>query len=238
MNRYLTAVLPLALTSTLVSADWYIQPKVGYEMRDFGLRTTDSDNMRINASIPGTILGFSFINSAGYYWGFEFSGGNSEASGFYPEDDFIERFDTTLSAGYSLGDGVTIFGGFATSDTQLENSKEQPNEPGDFQTVSSGLFIGLSQNFNSQSHSFSIAAALGRMEGTYQSDGLDAGGTSIGLSGSLSYTYRLSSGLALTAGIKGQNYSYSDMINDQTGLEVEPLNESITSYFLKTSYTF
>ena len=238
MNKSLTLALPLALASSLASAEWFVQPKVGYEIRDFGLRTIDSDNLRISASIPGVIYGISMINSAGYYWNIELSGGNGEVSDYYPEDDYIERYDSTISAGYSLGDGLTVFGGWATSDTQIENQKGQANQPDSFQTISSGLMFGLSQTFSSNAHSVNLAAAIGFMSGTYESDDLDAEGSSQGFSGSLAYTYRTPFGLAVTLGVKGQNYEYSNMYNRLTDNNVEPLNESITSYFLKTSYTF
>lgn len=240
MLRKISCITLLSLLSSSAFAEWYFQPKVGYESRNVKFESGDLEG---SATIPSLIFGFSFVNSAGYYFDFEHSGGDSEVSDFYPEDDYIERFDLTLSAGYSLGEGFTVFGGFNSADTQVENHKDQPGQPTDYQIVSEGLFLGLAKRFAfDKANSVTASLAAGMMTGKYEStdsalDPLDGEGESIGYSASLSYTRRIQQ-TSITAGVKSQSYTYSDMTTYQDGSDLPDATDEMTSVFVKASYTF
>jgi len=238
------AILPclifgLSVTST-ASADWFFQPKAGFEIRNVEF---ESGNLQGSASIPSMILGFSVVNSGGYYFDLDFSSGDSEVSNFYPEDDYIERFDVTLSAGYSLGDGLTVFGGINSTDTQIENQKGQVNQPVDYQIIAEGPFLGLAKTFSmDKSSSITASIAAGMMTGKYEStdielDSLDGEGDSIGYSASVSYTKRIEK-TTISAGIKNQSYTYSDMTTYQDNSALPDASDEMTSFFVKAAYTF
>jgi len=235
-----TILTSATLVSSGASADWYFQPKIGYEFRSFEFESGDLEG---TATIPGFILGFSVVNSSGFYFDFDFSGGEDEVSDFYPEDDYIERFDLSLSAGYSLGSGYTIFGGFNETDTQIENHKNQVNQPVDYQIISSGLFLGLAKTFTlDKTSSITTSIAAGKMSGEYEStdtalDPLDGEGESVGYSASASYTKRFDK-IAVSAGVKTQSYTYSDMKTFADGSDLPDASDKMTSFFVKTSYTF
>lgn len=225
-----------SLLSSSVFAEWYFQPKIGYEIRNIKFKFGESKG---TASIPSTIMGFSVVNSNGYYFDADLSGGNDEVSGYYPEDDYIERYDFTLSIGYSLGDGLTIFGGINTADTQAQNQKGQAVAQNEIQIVSEGPFVGLAKRFSiNKNNSVTASLAAGMMEGEIQDDTMpsDITGDSVGYSASLSYTHRIQQ-ISITTGVKSQSYTYSNMTTED-GAEQPDATDEMTSVFVKASYTF
>jgi len=236
----------LALASLSASADWYVQPKVGYESRDYEISFGEGFDPA-TATIPGLVVGISLINSSGWYADFEVSTGDDEVNNFYLEDDYIERDDFTLSTGWSLGNGLTLFTGFTGSDTTIENQKDQSTA--DYNEVkfrSEGFFGGLAKTFSfNKSHSLSVSAAIGMMEGSYQlndardgSGNIDVEGDSTGYSANVAYSYRPGNSLTFTVGVKGQAYTYTDMQDLNTGAFYVDTEETLTNVFAKTSYTF
>ncbi len=56
----------LAFASLSASADWYVQPKVGYESRNYEIAFGEGFDPA-TATIPGLVVGISLINSSGWY---------------------------------------------------------------------------------------------------------------------------------------------------------------------------
>jgi len=244
LNKSLLA-LSLVITSQATLADWYVQPKLGADFRSYTLNIGEN-NQEATANIPGLNVGISFINAGGYYFDVEYSTGEGDVSDFFLEDDYIEHSEFTLSTGYSLGSGYTVFGGFTTSGTLIENRKEQNDPITDMEFNITGFFGGMAKTFVlAKSHSINISGALGLMAAEFNSPAgeehntylFNADGDGTGFSGSASYSYR-SAPMALTLGMKVQSYSYSDMVDADTGAQYADISEDITTAFAKASFLF
>ncbi len=223
LNKSLLA-LSLVITSQATLADWYVQPKLGADFRSYTLNIGENNQ---EADV-------------------EYSTGEGDVSDFFLEDDYIEHSEFTLSTGYSLGSGYTVFGGFTTSGTLIENRKEQSDPITDMEFNITGFFAGMAKSFVlAKSHSINISGALGLMAAEFNSPAgeehntylFNADGDGTGFSGSASYSYR-SAPMALTLGMKVQSYSYSDMVDADTGAQYADISEDITTAFAKASFLF
>jgi len=231
----------LILTSASAMADWYVQPKLGYESRNYELNVSD---ISATATIPGVIAGLSLINSTGWYLDFETSVGDSEVDGFFAEEDYIKRYDITFSGGKSLGSGFTVFGGYNIVETEMANQKQQIGEADEVLFSTEGAFGGLSKSFTiSKTQTLSLSGAIGMMTGYYRITEFNVGedeaeGTAIGYSANLAYSYRPGNSLALTLGLKTQTYNYTDMTDENDGSSWADTDETLSNLFAKASYTF
>lgn len=231
----------LILSSTAALADWYVQPKVGYESRNYELNVSD---ISATATIPGVIAGLSLINSTGWYLDFEASVGDNDVEGFFAEEDYIERYDITFSGGKSLGSGYTIFGGYNIVETKMENQKQQIGEADEVLFSTEGAFGGLSKSFSiTKTQTLSLSGAIGLMTGYYRITEFNVGedeaeGSAIGYSANLAYSYRPSTSLALTMGFKTQAYNYTDMKDETDGSSWADTDETLSNVFAKASLTF
>jgi hypothetical protein len=244
--RKLFILTSLVFSFTTASSDWFFQPKLGYSSLDYELTIGQDDSDTATATIPSKTIGFSLVNSDGWYVDLDFTGGNDEVTNFFPETDYIENFNTTVSAGMSMGSGFTLFAGFNSQDTQIENHKEQPGQDKDFQFTTQGVFGGLAKTFSlNDVQSINISGAIGVMTGNYQGTPqdingifLDAEGEAVGYSVAAAYTYRITPKLPITAGLKAQSYTYTDMTDLYTDESYVYAKEELTSLFIKAAYTF
>ena len=244
--RKLFIITSLVFSCAPATADWFFQPKLGYSSLDYQLTLGQNYGDTATATIPTTTIGFSLVNSDGWYVDLDFTGGNDEVTNFFPETDYIENFNTTVSAGMSMGTGFTLFAGFNSQDTQIENHKEQTGQYKDFQFTTQGLFGGLAKTFSlTKTQSFNISGALGVMSGRYEAlpensanQIIEAEGDAIGYSVAAAYTYRITTKLPITAGLKAQSYTYTDMTDLNTDVLYADAEEELISVFIKAAYTF
>ncbi len=240
-------ITPLLLLSCgQASATWYFQPEVGFEILTYEVTIGENDDPLPTATIPRIIAGATLMHSSGWYLDAKITGGDGEIESFFPEVDYIERSDTTVSTGIGSRDGFILFIGINQSKTTIENRKQQANQSSTFEFTSNGYFIGLAKNILiSYNHTLTFAAALAQMEGSYNSlhDSnpdliYEAEGDATGLTASASYTYRILPRAALTLGIKIQSYLYTEMIDTTSQEQFSDTNEALTNTYMKVSYTF
>ena len=239
-------ILPLTflILSNQAYSDWYFQPKLGLETRDYQIKF-DTSNKAATSNITGLTIGFSIIHSSSWYLDIDISNGEGKISEYFPEDDYIAHLHEAISIGFSFPENLTLFAGYNSNETDIENQNLQPNQPNEVAFDTSGFFSGLAKTFRlNEKHSLNLSGAFGIMDGTYSinyysgSGSDEAKGSSTGYSASISYNYRITKKGSLTVGAKTQKYTYSDMESIWGNGALSDLEENINSYFSKISYLF
>ena len=156
---------------------------------------------------------------------------------FVTDEDF-QRDEITITAGYSVSESMTIFGGYKSTETSLMAPAWASWSEDNFQAQ--GLFAGAAAGFpmgNDASLSANVAVAL--LTGDYtDSTFLATTGDTVGISIGLTYNRYLSDTTGIAASWSYQGYSY-DMGADTLGAQdmtaqtmVENYNNFGISYFM------
>lgn len=198
----------LLVATSFVQAEWLVSPKVSAEYMDY---STDW----LEDSFVAAAGGVTVFNSSGWFVDVEVLSGSG---------DTVDRDETTLTLGKSLGGGFSVFLGSKDTST---TGFDLDNDYWDFSAT--GFFGGLSKSIrlaNGNSLAFSAAAASltgdVSLNGIFADEG-DAFGTSFGGA----WNAAIGQSVTTSFGAKYQSYDYD-------GLDVE----SIVSVYGKLAYRF
>ncbi len=225
MKCFRFSLAVLAMCGPVSQAEVVFSPKISIESQSYETDFTSGDYVSAGG-------GFTVFNQDGWFLDAEFfrNNGDSRVVGE------VTREETTLTVGKSLGNGLSVFGGYKIArsigvdeiTSTLINVKE-------IEIDTDGVFLGVSKGISvSESGSLSFAGAISPMsaritqEDNNTGDDIVTTGSAVGMSLSGSYNHMLTKQWVSSLGYKFQKFSYGDAIGDET----------VTALFGKLSYRF
>jgi hypothetical protein len=180
----------------------------------------------LSSNILSPTIGFTAAYDNGVFLDLEWLVKMGEAD--QPDDTSVTRDELTITSGYRLSNGISIFGGFKAGES--EGYDEDADR---WKIVTTGPFIGVSNAIaldKTSNLSFAVAMASMSAEVNLLTSGnlIENDGSATGLSGSVAYNKALTPSVSGSVGAKYQSYAF-----DQ-GIETE----TILSAFGKLSYRF
>jgi len=228
--KYQTALLATSLLILpAAQAETYVIPHIGLEHQNYKTEF-------VTGEYTTPTVGLSVFLSNGIYVdieGFTFMEENDPSAKEGEETKVSDREEFTISSGYRLDSGITLFAGW--KDTM--NYAEVGNT-GDLLFTTTGPFIGVSDSIKLNNHfRFSLSGAVAFMTGNIEAVSWDTSsdfesyeyeGDALGYSTSAVLNISIYKGLMAAIGGRFQSYDYGDQI----------AKEEITSLFAKIAYRF
>ena len=225
MTYLRVSLAAMIVWAPLTQAGVMFSPKISIESQGYETDFTSGDYVSAGG-------GFTVFNQDGWFLDAEFfrNNGDSRVVGE------VTREETTLTVGKSLGNGLSVFGGYKIArsigvdelTSTLINVKE-------IEIDTDGVFLGVSKGVSvSDSGSLSFAGAISPMsaritqEDNNTGDDIVTTGSAVGMSLSGSYNHMLTKQWVSSIGYKFQKFSYGTNIGDET----------VTALFGKLAYRF
>lgn len=225
MNNKIITVAALMVFTAASQADWAFSPKVSLESQSYKTDYTSGDYVAAGG-------GFTTFNADGWFVDAEFfrNNGDSRVVGE------ITREETTLTVGKSLGNGLSIFGGYKIARSiGVDEITSTVLNVKEIEIDTDGLFVGVNKGVSvSESGTLSFAGAVSPMNARITQEDNQTGedivttSSAVGVSLSGAYSHMLTKQWISSVGYKFQKFSYGDEIGDET----------VTALFAKLAYRF
>ena len=237
------SILSLLAAASLpaYASDVLVRPRASLGLASYSLTIGDagSEAEATSSYIKGgfglTIAKENLYFDLGYSTSF---GATHDA--FIVEEDFV-RTDLNLTVGTALNNGLSVFGGFKTGESELSDTFTGLTTS----FKASGIFFGASKSWSGANDSISVNAAIAFLDGELTDDdptfdlgysnARDASANTVGLSFGAGYNYYLSddSGISLKGMFQSYNFTGWEDPNPYLGVPdtTERLFSAEASYF-------
>ncbi|MCW8956546.1 MAG: hypothetical protein OQL09_06655 [Gammaproteobacteria bacterium] len=232
MNKILSLLFVglASMQATNINAETLVRPRASVGFASYELSFSDPTLGSISDTSYMTLgAGATFAQDNIY---FDVSvttalGASHDFTEFDQDEDFF-RNDLALTVGLVLDQGISVFGGYKSGETEYENPSATSTLLS-FET--SGIFGGASMSFPSGNDVVSVNAALAFMEGTLTDNDTaftpyDETADTIGLSFGAAYVKNITNDTGLMFKGAFQLYAFSDWTGNYS---IADLDETIFS---------